>query len=50
MERHVQKFGGCFTVFEALRDHSKGQGLDLGDSLVPVGAVTHYANQVRHLG
>ena len=50
LERHVHKFGGGFTVFEALGDHSKSKGLNTGDGLVTVYAVTHHASKARHLG
>lgn len=36
-------------MFKPLGDHSKGKGLDTGDGLVTVDAITHYASQARHL-
>ena len=37
-------------MFEALGNHTKRKGLDLGDGLIPVGAITHDAGQVGHFG
>ena len=48
MERDVQKFGGGFSVFEALGNDAKGQGLDSGHGFVAVGSVAQDARQVRY--
>ena len=48
MERDVQKFGGGFSVFEALGDNAKGKGLDARHRFIAVGSITHNASKVRH--
>jgi hypothetical protein len=46
-ERHVQEFGWCLSVFEALGDHAEGEGLDARHGFITVRAVAHDASQVE---
>jgi hypothetical protein len=48
VERDVQKFGGRFSMFEAIGDDAKGKGLDPCHGFVAVRSVAHNASQIRY--
>ena len=46
---NVQQVGRRFAVLQTLRNHAKGQGLDLGEGFRPTIAVAQDARQVADL-
>lgn len=50
LEGDVEEFSGGLSVFEALGDHAKRQGLHTGNGLVAIRPIGHHPGQGWHLG
>ena len=50
LKRHIQKFGGGLSVFEAFGNHAEGEGLHPGDDLIAVCTIAQDPGQGRDFG
>lgn len=50
VERDVEKFSWCLTMFEAFCDDAEGEGLNASHGIIAVAAVAQDARQGRHFG
>jgi hypothetical protein len=50
VEGDAEEFRRGLVMFQAVRNDTEGQGLDLSDGLFPRRAIRQHTGQVRHLG